>query len=151
MPGASCIEVPGVCYFIINKGEIVMLKKLIKFEDFDGNPVEREYYFHLFKMDITQLELSFPGGLEVYVTKMISERKIAEIFEAIRKIILTSYGERSADGITFSKLKNGAPLYEDFAGSPAFDVLMEELMNIDPEKQEAAALETFLKGVIPKE
>ena len=127
-----------------------MLKKAIKFEDFEGNEVEREYFFHLSKVDVTQLELSFPGGLEAYFKKIISERKIAEAFEAIRKIVLTSYGERSEDGMSFRKLRNGLPLYEDFAGSPAFDTLMLELMEIDSEQQAPTALESFLKGIMPK-
>jgi len=130
-----------------------MLKKTIKFDDFDGNSVERDYYFHLSKVDLTQLELAYfgYGGLEGYLKKMISERKIAEVFEAIRKIVLTSYGERDDVAMAFIKQRNGAPLYEVFAGSPAFDVLMLELMAIDEDKQQAAALEAFMEGIMPRD
>jgi hypothetical protein len=129
-----------------------MIKKHIKFKDFEGNDVEREYYFHLTKVDMTQLELSFPGGLEAYLKKMVAERKIAEIFEAIRKIVLTSYGERDDVKISFRKENGlGGALWPEFSGSPAFEALMLELMEIDQEKQEATALEAFVKGIMPRE
>ena len=39
-----------------------MLKKTVKYEDFDGNTREETLYFFISKTELTEMELKTPGG-----------------------------------------------------------------------------------------
>ena len=134
-----------------------MIEKTITFLDMHGNEATGLYRFHLNQDDATQLELSYPGGLEEHFKKLISERDIAEFYRLIRVFVLSSYGELDPNGINFQKIRGGNKLYERFESSPAFSVLMEELLEVveekDPETGENSPsipnLSAFLKGIAP--
>ncbi len=40
-----------------------MLKKTITYEDFDGNQVTEDHFFHLSKADLVEMEVSQKGGM----------------------------------------------------------------------------------------
>jgi hypothetical protein len=126
-----------------------MLKKVINFTDYEGNPVTRTYYFDLNKIEMIRINLSFQGGVEKFAERAFAERNEAALFDAIYQIILASYGERNPDDLTFDKLDdNGRPLKYKFEGSKAFEVLMLELM--EPAKDgEDSNLVKFLNAVMP--
>lgn len=46
-----------------------MLRKTIKFEDFEGNEVEKAFYFNLTKAEILEMELGSKDGLSNYLRR----------------------------------------------------------------------------------
>ena len=47
-----------------------MLKKTIKYTDYDGNEREEDFYFNLSKAEVTEMELSKEGGMSEYIKKI---------------------------------------------------------------------------------
>ena len=74
-----------------------MLKKTIKYKDFNGNEREEDFYFNLMQSEIAELELSTVGGFTESIQKIIQTQDGPEIIKQFKNIILKSYGERSAD------------------------------------------------------
>ena len=119
-----------------------MLKKRIKYTDYDGNVREEDFYFNLNKAEITELELSTEGGLQQMIERIIDAKDTAQIIQFFKKIILMSYGEKSPDGRRF--IKNDK-LTEEFTQTEAYSELFLELAS---DEKSAAA---FVNGIIPKD
>lgn len=125
-----------------------MLKKTITFNDFEGNAITRDYYFNLSKPEMIKLQGSVEGGLDKWIQKASVNNDIGGIADFIRNIIVTSYGEKGDDGISFIKVKNGVKLGEQFEQTLAYEALFMELINGD---NNAEAFTKFLTGVIPSD
>ena len=80
-----------------------MLKKNIKYVDYDGNDRAEDFYFNLNKAEIVELELGTTGGLTKTLEKIVQEKDNKRIVEYFKAIILKAYGEKSADGRRFIK------------------------------------------------
>ncbi len=122
-----------------------MLKKTVKYEDFDGNTREETLYFFISKTELTEMELKTPGGFGKKLERISNGADGAEIMQTFKDIILTAYGEKSDDGRSFIKKRNGVRLADEFEQTMAFDALFTELI-LDPDK--AAA---FVKNIVPKD
>lgn len=117
-----------------------MLKKTLAFNDFNGDPREMDFYFHLSEADLLDLEVSadgFSGRLEV----LLKAKDGAALIREIRNLIEKSVGVKSDDGLRF--IKNDE-IRSKFMDSPAFSTLYVKLLT-DP--TEAAI---FIRGVVPK-
>ena len=75
-----------------------MLKKTVKYEDFDGNTREETLYFFISKTELTEMELKTPGGFAKKLERISTSANGAEIMDVFKEIILTAYGEKSEDG-----------------------------------------------------
>ena len=118
-----------------------MLKKTIKFVDYDGNQRNEEFYFNLNKAEILQMELSEVGGLEQMINKVVAEQDTKKLIEIFKDLILKSYGVKSPDGKRFVKSEE---LSNEFSQTEAFvDLFMELAMD-------AKAASEFVNGVIPQ-
>ena len=118
-----------------------MLKKTIKFKDYNDVEREADYFFDLNETDLVELQIDTIGGFHEKidrVTKMNDEREIYYLF---KKIIKKAYGEKADDGIHFDKSEAA---WERFITSPAYNTLMLEFMN-DPQK-----IVSFIEGLMPK-
>lgn len=118
-----------------------MLKKPITYEDFNGEEVTEDFFFHLSKAELIKLEMSQEGGLSDWLAKVVAAEDGKSIIEEFEKIILSAYGKRSEDGRRFIKNEE---LREEFKSSEAYSVLFVELVT----DVEAAA--AFVNGVIPR-
>lgn len=118
-----------------------MLKKTIKYVDFDGNEREEDFYFNLTKAECMEMELSTTGGMERFINKIIAEKDNKKIVEMFKDIILRSYGEKSLDGKRFMK---SPEISAGFAATEAYSELFMELSS----DSEAAA--RFVNAIIPK-
>ena len=118
-----------------------MLKKTIKYEDFDGNERSEDFYFNLTKAELMEMELSTEGGLEKRIQSIINAQDIPKIVAIFKDLILRSYGEKSLDGKRF--IKNDE-IRDAFAQTEAYSELFMELAT-----DEKAASE-FVKGIVPK-
>lgn len=119
-----------------------MLKKTITYVDFNGDEVSEDFFFHLSKAELVELELSHKGGLTEQLKRIVEAEDGKAIITEFKKIILGAYGERSSDGKRF--IKNQA-LRDEFESTEAYSTLFMELVT-DAEK----AAE-FVQGIIPKD
>lgn len=119
-----------------------MLKRNITYEDFNGDTVTETFYFNLTKPEILELEVSYKEGIEGALKKMLAEEDRAALLELFKKIITSSYGEKSVDGKRFIK---SAQLTEEFTQTNAYATLYMELL------ADSDAAANFINGVVPSD
>lgn len=119
-----------------------MLKKTISYTDFNGDDVSEDFYFHLSKAELVELELSYKGGLEAAIKRIVEAEDGKAIIGEFKKIILSSYGQRSEDGKRFIKNQT---LRDEFESTEAYSTLFMELVT------DADKAAEFVRGVIPKD
>ena len=121
-----------------------MLKKTIKYTDYNGEMREEDFFFNLSKAELTEMQLGVDGGMTEFVEKIIKTRNTPELMNLFKEIILKSYGEKSLDGKRFIKIdENGKPLSIGFSQTEAYSELYMELAT----NSKAAA--DFINGIIP--
>lgn len=118
-----------------------MYTTVIKYEDYDGNPREMEAHFHLNKAELLELQVSWDGGLEKVLKKIVEEHDQKRMIEMFKMIILKSYGVKSLDGNRFMK---SPEITEAFTQTEAYPELFMKLAMDD----KAAA--EFVNGIMPK-
>ena len=123
-----------------------MLKKSIKYTDYNGVEREEDFLFNLSKAELMEMEMGTTGGLAESIQKIIDAQDAPAIIKVFKDIILKAYGEKSADGKRFIKVSdNGTPLSIGFSQTEAYSQLFMELAtNAD----EAAK---FIRGIIPND
>jgi hypothetical protein len=117
-----------------------MLKKTIKYVDFDGNEREETFYFNLTQAEVAEMELSIDGGLSAKIQRIIEAKDNPTIIEMFKDIIGKSYGEKSPDGKMFVKSKE---IRDAFMQTQAYSDLFMELAT----SPDAAA--AFINGIVP--
>ena len=121
-----------------------MLKKNIKYIDYDGIERDEDFYFNLSKAELMEMQTSMEGGFKAYLEKIVKALNVKEIMKVMTEIILKAYGVKSEDGKRFIKIdKLGRPLSIDFSQTEAYSNLFMELATDD----KAAA--EFINGIIP--
>lgn len=121
-----------------------MIAKTIKYKDYNGTEREDKFFFNLTKAELTEMELSIQGGLSDMIHGIVEAKNTPEIIKIFKKIILKSYGEKTADGKRFRKTDdNGNPLSIAFSETEAYSILFIELANDDEKAAE------FINGVMP--
>lgn len=121
-----------------------MLKKTIKYKDY--NDVEREetFLFNLTKAELMEMELGTQGGLAEMIQGIVAAQDTPSIIKIFKDIILKAYGEKSVDGKRFVKVNDtGVPLSIGFSQTEAYSQLFMELAT------DADAAANFIKGIIP--
>lgn len=117
-----------------------MLKKSITYEDFNGNSVTEDHYFHLSKADLIEMEMSQKGGMHEYLQQIVASEDGRAIIQTFKELILSAYGKKSDDGRRFLKTPQ---LREEFQSSEAYSALFMELCT------DAGAAAEFVNGVVP--
>ncbi len=117
-----------------------MLKQTRTYIDFDGNKRTEDFWFHLSKAEITELQLSVDGGLQEIIRRMVAAQDAPQIIKLMKEFVQLSYGVKSADGKRFEK---SPELTAAFVQTQAYSDLFMELAFDD----EAAA--KFIQGVVP--
>ena len=127
-----------------------MLKKSIKYVDYNGETQTDECYFNLSKSELMEIQVSEKGGFENYLTALIEEKDQKKIYNLFKEIVLMSYGQKSSDGRTFIKKKmvdgQMIRLRDEFEQTEAFSELMMELLTGGD-----TAIADFINKLIPKE
>ena len=114
-----------------------MIKKSIKYVDFNGNEREEDFYFHMSVPEVTRLQTKVaPESIEDYILRIAREDKLEAVLELIEEIILGSVGTKSPNGKSFIKNKE---FREEFEYSQAYAELFEELMTKPDSLQAFAA------------
>ncbi len=118
-----------------------MLKKTIKYTDYNGEERIEDFYFNLSKAEIMEMEMSQNGGMSEYIKKIVNTQDNVSIMNLFKEIIQKSYGEKSLDGKRFIKNKE---LTEAFTQTEAYTELFVELVS------DADAAAKFVNGIIPQ-
>ena len=119
-----------------------MLKKPIKFENWDGEEVEEIHYFNLSKPELLKMQVGQEGGFGKFLERISETRDEKQLVEQFERIIMMSYGVRSEDGKRFVK---NDQVREEFMQTRAYEALHEELTTDSDKAAE------FIKGILPKE
>lgn len=117
-----------------------MLKKTITYVDYNGTERTEDFYFHLSKAEVTEMELSVNGGLAEAIEKIVNEKNAPMIIKTFKDLLLKTYGEKSPDGKRFIKSKE---LSEAFSQTEAYNQLFMELVT------DGEAAGKFINGVLP--
>lgn len=119
-----------------------MIKKTIKYTDFNGIEREEDYYFNLTKAEIAEMELSVDGGLAEKVKKIVAAKDMPTLVKIFKDLVLRSYGVKSDDGRRFIKSEQ---LRNEFTQTEAYSELFMELST------NADAAVAFVNGIVPKD
>lgn len=123
-----------------------MLKKTIKYTDYNETERTEDFYFNLTKAELNELQLTTPGGYAGYLQKMAAEQDTPKLIGVIKDLILKAYGEKSLDGRMFVKIDaSGNPVSRMFMQTEAFSNLYIELAS------DTDAAIKFVIGIMPKE
>jgi hypothetical protein len=119
-----------------------LLKKTITYKDFNDEEVSEDFYFHLSRAELVELEMSHRGGLSVSLERIIASEDNKSIITEFKNIILSSYGKRSDDGKRFIKNQE---IRDEFASTEAYSTLFMELVT------DAEVATEFINGIMPSD
>lgn len=119
-----------------------MLKKTIKYTDYNGSERIEDFYFNLSKAEIMEMEMSTTGGLTEMISKIVATQDAPAIIKIFKDLVLRAYGEKSPDGKRFIKSEE---ISTAFAQTEAYSNLFMELAF------DADAASNFVNGIIPKD
>jgi hypothetical protein len=117
-----------------------MLKKTIKYLDFNGNEQEDTYYFNLAKAELVELEVQYKAGFGETLQRLVEANDQKALIAEFKSLILLSYGVKSDDGKRF--IKNDE-LRAEFSQTAAYQEMFMELAFND------GAAADFIKGIVP--
>lgn len=124
--------------------DTIMLKKTIKYTDYNGVERTEDFLFNLTKAEIMDMQMGTAGGLADMIASLVRSQNMPEIIRIFKNIILKAYGEKSADGKRFVKTgPNGESLGQQFSETEAFSILYMELAT------DSKAAAKFVNGIIP--
>lgn len=118
-----------------------MLKKTIKYTDYNDVEREEEFYFNLSKAELMDMQMKEVGGLDALINRIIKTKDVPAVMEMFKELILKCYGEKSADGKRFIK---SPELSKEFSETEAYSELYMELAT------DSKAASEFINGVIPQ-
>src|SRR5688572_27492135 len=105
-----------------------MLKRTIKYENYDGEEVSEEFYFNLSKAELIEMEVEYQEGFTTMIQKVIEAQDRRELVKQFKDLVLRSYGVKSEDGKRFVKSDK---LREEFSQTAAYSTLFMELATND--------------------
>lgn len=116
-----------------------MLKKTIKYVDFNGLEREEDFFFHMSTPEMTRLEAKYNGDVFEHLMSIVKDGDHMQVVNALEDLILSSVGEKTPDGKSF--IKNDE-IRTNFEYSQAYAELFEEIFT-DPEASKA-----FGRGIV---
>ncbi len=110
----------------------------------DFNDVERteDFYFHMTKAEVMEMEMSTSGGMAEMIQRIVAAQDIPAIIKVFKELVLKAYGQKSPDGKRFIKT---AEQTEEFAQTNAYsDIFMELATDADKAAE-------FVNGIMPSD
>jgi hypothetical protein len=117
-----------------------MIKLTRTYTDF--NDVERteDFYFHMTKAEVMEMEMSTSGGMAEMIQRIVAAQDIPAIIKVFKELVLKAYGQKSPDGKRFIKNQEQT---EEFAQTNAYsDIFMELATDADKAAE-------FVNGIMP--
>ena len=101
-----------------------MYKRTIKYTDYNGVEREEDFYFHLNKAEVIEMEASESGGYGEMLKRIVMSHDAPTIMKNFKTFILKSYGVKSPDGKYFDKSEEISRAFEH---TEAYSILFTEL------------------------
>lgn len=117
-----------------------MLVERMTYETFDGREITEDFHFNITDAEITEMQLTTPGGLKAEIERIIDSKDQVEIINTFKSLILKCYGKKSPDGKRFIKSKE---ITDEFVQTNAYSQLFMKLAF------DSKAAARFINGVIP--
>lgn len=102
-----------------------MFKHTVSYKDFNGNERKEDLYFHLSIVELTRLEAEIGRSLEDHIKELQSNQDLKSLLAFLEKMLLSSYGQKTLDGRSFSKHDE---IRKAFEYSQAYAEIFEELL-----------------------
>lgn len=118
-----------------------MIKQHVSYEDYDGNKVEKDLWFHLNKSDLAKMSLGFDNGLIDGLTELQQKGNKKAVAEFIDNLLVNAYGVRKPGSDVFLKT---AEIKEDFQYSLAHDEILMMLLGGEDDE-----IINFIVGIMP--
>lgn len=119
-----------------------MLKKTMKYSDFNGTERTEDFYFNLTKAELMEMELTTSGGMAEMMQNIVAAQDTPALIKIFKELILKAYGVKSPDGKRFIKNDEVRAAFEQ---SAAYSDLFMELAT------DADAAAKFVNGIIPQD
>lgn len=110
-----------------------------KYEDFNGNEREDDFYFNLSKAELLEMELSEDGGMDKRLQRLIGSQDMKEAIKVFKAIVLMSFGIKTDDG----RFIKSQEVRDAFTQSAAYSEIFMDLAT-DPDKAQK-----FINGILP--
>lgn len=117
-----------------------MQKITVTYENFDGENVTEDLYFHLNIKELQEME-NWDPSLTERIAKLAKTEDGKDAFNLMRDIIETAYGERSSDGKRFLK---SPEIRNMFIEGLAYDEVIIQFLDGTTD------LAKFIEGLLPK-
>lgn len=118
-----------------------MIKQHVSYEDYDGNKVEKDLWFHLNKSDLAKMSLGFDNGLIDGLTELQQKDDKKAVAEFIDNLLVNAYGVRKPGSDVFLKTPE---IKEDFQYSLAHDEILMMLLGGEDDE-----IINFIVGIMP--
>ena len=118
-----------------------MQKLTVQFENFEGETVTEDLYFHLNIKEIQDMENQWDVPLTKRIALLTDTQDGKEAFNLMRDIIEAAYGERSEDGKRFVKNEE---VLKNFTQGLAYDDVIIKFID------GSLDLSKFIEGLLPK-
>jgi hypothetical protein len=119
-----------------------LLRKVIRYTNFNDEEVEEEFYFHLTKAELVEFQLSVNDeqGMYGHIERIVAEENRPELIKLFKELLQMSYGKRSEDGRRFTKNEK---ILEDFVSTGAYSAALIEILSSTENAIE------FYRGILP--
>lgn len=118
-----------------------MIKQHVSYEDYDGNKVEKDLWFHLNKSDLAMMSLGFDNGLIEGLTELQQKGDKKAVAEFIDNLLVNAYGVRKPGSDVFLKTPE---IKEYFQYSLAHDEILMMLLGGEDDE-----IINFIVGIMP--
>ena len=119
-----------------------MIKRTVKYTDFNDVKREEDFYFNLTKDEVLDLQSSVPGGYSAYIEGISNAEDISAVYDQIKKFIDISYGVKSDDGRKFTKSPEALM---EFKSTNAYSNLIFDMLD------QQDSLVDFVNGILPQD
>lgn len=119
-----------------------MIKQTITYKDFTGASNTEDFYFHLDKADLLEMQAERKGGMKEYMQDIINSDDKLEILRIFRMFIMKSVGRLSEDG---RRLKRDQDVRDEFEQTSAYQEFLFFLAN------NGAEAARFLDNLMPED
>ena len=119
-----------------------MIKRTVKYTDFNNVKREEDFYFNLTKDEVLDLQSSVTGGYSAYIEGISNAEDISAVYDQIKKFIDISYGVKSDDGRKFTK---SPETLMEFKSTNAYSNLIFDMLD------QQDSLVDFVNGILPQD
>lgn len=103
-----------------------MIKETLTYVDYNGKERTEDFYFHLSKAEILDIETTMPNGsIEEWAKAIFASREYDKLWELFSSLVKKSYGIKSADGRRFMKSDE---ITKEFSETEAYPELINKFL-----------------------